>query len=154
MKENISHEHCLQWRNILTLDAHESQSSRSSSIFVAVDVDANKSLQLTTSYDETALPSFQKYCSTVRVRTTLTSASTSFAKRRASLGPLTAATDPVIPSSMRGLLFIVYCLWSFAFAVVACGLWLHPYQYHTSYALYLHLHYACQIIEENTQDGY
>lgn len=118
MKENISLEHCLQWRNILPLDAHESPSSRSSSIFVAVDVDANKSLQLTTSYDETALPSFQKYCSTVRVRTTLTSASTSFAKRRASLGPLTAATDPVIPSRMRGLLFIVFVVLS------GCGLWL------------------------------
>jgi hypothetical protein len=61
------------------------------------------SLQLSMSYDATALSSFQKYVSTVLVKMTLTSALTSsLAKRRASFGPLTAATDPVIPSRMRG----------------------------------------------------
>jgi len=51
----------LQWMNILPLDdPEESPSSLSTSICVVVDVDAEKSLQLSASYNETALPSFQK----------------------------------------------------------------------------------------------
>ena len=90
-------------------DDLQSTSSPSTS-FATDDVDAKKSRQLSTSYDGTALPSFQKYRSTVRVRTTLTSALTSLAKRRASLGPFTAATDPVIPSRMRGRLEVTESL--------------------------------------------
>ena len=93
----------VQWREILPSDDLQSTSSPSAS-FATDDVAAEKSRQLSTSYDGTALPSFQKYRSTVRVRTTLTSALSSLAKRRASLGPFTAATDPVIPSRMRGRL--------------------------------------------------
>ena len=98
--------HNLQWIDILPLDDFQSPSSMQTSLDIDGDISTASlnSLQLSPSYDETALPSFQKYCSTVRVSTTFTSAFNSFAKRRASLGPLTAATDPVTPSRMRGLL--------------------------------------------------
>lgn len=99
----------VQWREILPSDDLQSTSSPSAS-FATDDVAAEKSRQLSTSYDGTALPSFQKYRSTVRVRTTLTSALISLAKRRASVGPFTAATDPVIPSRMRGRLEVTESL--------------------------------------------